>query len=180
VAGTVIELLLLATATFKPPVGAGPDKLTVHESASDPVIEMLLQPIALTVGRFAAPAPDMLTVTVGALLVMVTIPVKFQPGLVRGLKVTVMIAAWPGFKVTGVPIPVAPNREPATEIDEIVTGAVPEEVKATVAVAVVATVTLPNDTDGELTFNAGVPLAGDNEIAKVVVIPPACSVMTAV
>ena len=75
VAGTVIELLLLATATFKPPAGAEPDKLTVHESARDPVTEMLLQVIALTTGCGATPAPDMLTVTVGALLVMVMIPV---------------------------------------------------------------------------------------------------------
>ncbi len=77
----------------------------------------------------------------------------------------VIIAVCPGFKVTGVVIPIAPNREPATEIDEIVTGAVPEEVTATGAVAVVPTATFPNDTDGALTVNAGVPIAGERAIA---------------
>jgi hypothetical protein len=91
-----------------------------------------------------------------------------------------MIAVCPGFKVMGVPIPVAPNKEPATEIDEIATGAVPEEVKATVAVAVVPTVTLPNDTDGALTLSAGIPLAGDSAIPKMVVIPFDWAVMVAV
>ncbi len=92
----------------------------------------------------------------------------------------VIIAVCPGFKVTGVVIPIAPNKEPATEIDEIVTGAVPDAVTATGAVAVVPTATLPNDTDGLLTVNAGEPLAGDRAIAKVVVTPPACAVMIAV
>ena len=52
-----------------------------------------------------------------------------------------------GFKVTGVVIPVAPNREPATEIEEIVTGAVPEEVRVTDCLPVLPTATFPNDTD---------------------------------
>ena len=74
-AGTVTELLLLARETLRPPVGAGPDKLTVHVSASDPVIEVLLQDTALTVGKAAVPAPLRFTIVAGALLVMVTTPV---------------------------------------------------------------------------------------------------------
>jgi hypothetical protein len=73
--GTATELLLLARLTVRPPVGAAPDRLTVHTSASDPVIEVLLQETALTVGITAMPAPPMLTVAVGALLVIVTMPV---------------------------------------------------------------------------------------------------------
>ena len=48
--GTVTELLLLARLTVRPPVGATPDRLTVQVFASDPVMEVLLQEIALTVG----------------------------------------------------------------------------------------------------------------------------------
>lgn len=81
VAGTVIELgtltalLLLARPTIRPPVGAEPDKVTVHASASDPVIDMLVQDTALTVGGRLVPAPLKLTVTVGALLEIVNCPV---------------------------------------------------------------------------------------------------------
>ena len=74
-AGTVTELLLLARLTVRPPVGAEPDKVTVQASASDPVMEVLLQEIALTVGAAAVPAPLKLIVAVGALLVIVTVPV---------------------------------------------------------------------------------------------------------
>jgi len=75
VAGTVIELLLLAMETFKPPVGAGPDKLTVHPSAREPVIELLVQDNALTVGVVVVPVPLKLTVAGVALLEMVSCPV---------------------------------------------------------------------------------------------------------
>ncbi len=74
-AGTVTALLLLARLTVRPPVGAKPDKLTVQASASDPVIEVLLQEIALTVGVTAVPVPLRLTVAVGALLEIVNCPV---------------------------------------------------------------------------------------------------------
>ena len=74
-AGTVTELLLLASEMLKPPVGAGPDKLTEHVSAREPVIELLLQDNALTVGVIDVPVPLRLTVAVGALLAMVSWPV---------------------------------------------------------------------------------------------------------
>lgn len=73
-AGTVTELLLLAREALRPPAGAGPDKLTVHVSASDPVIEVLLQDTALTVGVIVVPVPLRLTAAVGALLEMVNCP----------------------------------------------------------------------------------------------------------
>jgi len=80
VAGTVIEdgtvtaLLLLARLTARPPVGAEPERLTVQTSASDPVIEVLLHDTALTVGAMLVPVPVRLTVTVGALLEIVSCP----------------------------------------------------------------------------------------------------------
>ena len=75
-AGTVTELLLLARETLRPPVGAEPDRVTVQASASDPVIEVLLQDTALTVGVTVVPVPLRLTVAVGALLAMVNCPVE--------------------------------------------------------------------------------------------------------
>jgi len=73
--GTVTAPLLLARLTLTPPVGAEPDKLTVHVSASDPVIEVLVQETALTVEVTEVPVPLKLTVAVGALLEMVNCPV---------------------------------------------------------------------------------------------------------
>jgi len=74
-AGMVTELLLLPSVTLSPPVGAEPDKFTTQASASEAVIEVLLQETAVTVGVTAMPAPLRLTVAAGALLVIVTIPV---------------------------------------------------------------------------------------------------------
>ena len=73
--GTVTALLLLVRFTLRPPVGAEPDKLTVHASASDPVIEVLLQDTAVTVGKTAVPVPLRLTVAIGALLEIANCPV---------------------------------------------------------------------------------------------------------
>jgi hypothetical protein len=67
--------LLLDRPTLTPPVGAEPDKLTVHESANDPVIDVLLQEIACTIGATAVPVPLRVTVAVGALLDIVNCPV---------------------------------------------------------------------------------------------------------
>lgn len=78
VAGTVTEpgivtaLLVLPRLTLMPPVGAAPDRLTVQASASDPVMDVLLQDTVLTVGKTAVPVPLRLTVAVGALLEIVT------------------------------------------------------------------------------------------------------------
>jgi hypothetical protein len=74
--GTVTALLLLVMDTLTPPVGAEPDKLTVHESASDPVMVVLLQDTALTDGTTVLPVPLRLTVALGALLEKVSCPVE--------------------------------------------------------------------------------------------------------
>ncbi len=73
--GTVTALLLLLRDTVTPTVGAEPDRLTVHVSASDPVIEVLPQFTALTVGITVVPVPLRLTAAVGALLDIVSCPV---------------------------------------------------------------------------------------------------------
>ncbi len=72
--GTVTTALLAVSDTLTPPVGAEPDKLTVQESASDPVIEVLLQDTALTVGVTVVPVPLKLTDCVDALLEIVNCP----------------------------------------------------------------------------------------------------------
>jgi hypothetical protein len=66
--GTVTAALLLDSPTVKPPVGAEPERLTEHESVSVPVIETVLQLIALTVGVPVAPVALRLTADAGALL----------------------------------------------------------------------------------------------------------------
>jgi hypothetical protein len=73
--GTATALALLPRLTLRPPVGAGPDRLTVHESVSDPVMEVLLQETPVTVGITVAPVPLRLTACVAALLDMVNCPV---------------------------------------------------------------------------------------------------------
>jgi hypothetical protein len=73
--GTVTALLLLASVTTVPPLGAEPDKLTVQESPSAPVIEVLLQESALTVAAVVVPVPLRPTATAGALLESVNCPV---------------------------------------------------------------------------------------------------------
>ena len=90
------------------------------------------------------------------------------------------MAVCPGFKVTGVVIPVAPNSDPATEIEEIVTAAVPEEVSVTNCVPVLPTETFPNDTDEALTARPATPDAGENVMVNVLATPPACAVIIAV
>ncbi len=90
-AGTVTELgietaaLLAPSATLSPPAGAGPDKLTVHESAIDPVIDVVLQETALTVGVPVGPPPvlfrliDAVFNTVPCVAVSVTVCVVVTP-----------------------------------------------------------------------------------------------------
>jgi len=74
-AGTVTALLLLLSETLRPPVGAEPERFTVHVSASAPVMEVLPHDSALTVGATVVPVPLRLTVAVGAVLEIVNCPV---------------------------------------------------------------------------------------------------------
>ena len=73
--GTVTEPLLLARATLTPPEGADPESVTVQESASAPVMDVLPHAIALTVGTVVDPVPLKLTVAAGALLDTASWPV---------------------------------------------------------------------------------------------------------
>ena len=66
--GTVTAVLLLARATITPPLGAEPDRVTVHGFASDPVMEVLAQDNALMVDAPFVPVPVRATVAVPALL----------------------------------------------------------------------------------------------------------------
>ena len=73
--GTETAALLVARTTLTPPAGAEPDNVTVHLSASDPAIVVVLQVIALTVGTVVAPVPLRLITGVGALLAIVSCPI---------------------------------------------------------------------------------------------------------
>jgi hypothetical protein len=97
--GTVTAELLAESPTVNPPVGAEPERLTVHGFAIDPVIDVDLQVTALTVGATLMPVPLRLTAWVGALLEIVSCPVVELA--VVGLNWTVRTTAWPGFRVTG-------------------------------------------------------------------------------
>jgi hypothetical protein len=149
VAGTVIELgtltalLLLARLTIRPPVGAEPDKVTLHASASDPVIDVLAQDTALMVGGRVVPAPLKATVTVGALLEIVNCPVM-APALL-GLNWMVPITDCPGFNVYGRLAPRIENPAPEIEAEEIVIAVVPTAVSVTEFVTAVPTATFPKD-----------------------------------
>lgn len=61
VAGTVTLELLLARATETPPFGAEPDRVTLQESARDPVIDELPHVIELRVGVAVDPSPVRVT-----------------------------------------------------------------------------------------------------------------------
>ena len=90
------------------------------------------------------------------------------------------MAVCPGFNVSGVAIPIAPKSEPATEMEEMVSGAVPVDVSFTDCVPVVPTATFPNEIDVALRPRAGTPAGGESVIENVCVIPPACAVIVAV
>ena len=57
VAGTVTDALLLVTDTLKPPLPAGPLRVTVQASVPAPVIDALLQDSALNPAATAVPVP---------------------------------------------------------------------------------------------------------------------------
>lgn len=67
------------------------------------------------------------------------------------------MAVWPGLRVRGAVTPEVVNREPTTEMPEIVTGAVPVDFKVTAFFTVCPAVTSPKETLVELTLRVGVP-----------------------
>jgi hypothetical protein len=69
------------------------------------------------------------------------------------------VTAWPGARVTGGMTPDAENNEPAMETPEMVTGAVPLEVRMRGSVADCPTATLPKAKVLVLMLRAAVPLA---------------------
>ncbi|MFZ0745002.1 MAG: hypothetical protein WAM85_11385 [Terracidiphilus sp.] len=113
--------------------------------------------LTLSVSTAATPEALMLTTAEGLvdeLLVMVSVPVN---ELTWGdVNVIVNVAVWPAFSVKGAATPDSVNSEPATEMAEIVTGAVPVEVKVTVLEADIPTATLPKARLVVLTANVGV------------------------
>jgi hypothetical protein len=68
--GAVTAELLLASPMLTPPLGAEPDKLTLHESARDPVIDVVAQDSALIVGAAFVPVPLRATVSAATSLKM--------------------------------------------------------------------------------------------------------------
>src|SRR6185312_8605952 len=90
--GTVTALLLLDRPTASPPDPAAADKLTVHASLPEPVIEPLLHVTALSTPEAACPVPLRLTDAepAEALSLSTRFPVT-APDVV-GLKVTDRVA----------------------------------------------------------------------------------------
>jgi len=151
--GTVTAVLLLASVTVVAVVAAEVN-VTVQASVPAPVSDPLLQVSALSVGATGAcPVPLRLMVAVEALLLIVTDPLN-EPAVV-GSKLSVSTADWPGFSVTGKPTPESPKEVPATDALLMVSAAVPEEVRVTVFVVVVFSVTVPKATLDALTVIPG-------------------------
>jgi len=155
-AGTATFVLLLARVTATPPVGAVLERLTEHGSASDPVMEVLLQEIAPMVGAdfVAAPVPWRPTVATPALLETANWPVTRAAA--EGLKRTVNANDSPGFNVTGKLPPVTEKPDPLTESDFSIREAVPLEVTTTDFETAVPTVTLPKSNAEALRLSPGV------------------------
>jgi hypothetical protein len=129
-AGRVTADELLASATATPPVGATELRVTMQVSVPDPVNAEFAHEIALKVLETpATPAALMLTTIfpLDELLAIVSTPVKV---LTCGeTNWSVKLAVWPGFRVNGKVIPEAENSDPTTERLEIVTGALPVELR---------------------------------------------------
>jgi hypothetical protein len=150
--GTVRFVLLLASATVKPPFGAEPDKLTLHESARDPVIDVVAQDSALIVGAAFVPVPLRATVSAATSLKMLNCPLT--DAVVEGLNWTVNTIAWPGFSVAGKLPPDTEKPVPVIVFDFMVTGAVPVDVKVTDLLTAVPTETLPKASEDVLRLRA--------------------------
>jgi hypothetical protein len=161
--GTVTAPLLLDRPTLIPPVGAEPDKLTVHESAIDPVMVVLLQLTALMVGATDVPLPLKLIVAVGALLEIVSRPDAEIDD--AGSNWTVSTDACPGFRVTGKLPPATEKPVPDAVAAVIVTAAVPFDVTVTDFVIAVPTETLPNEREVALKPSVAVAASSCRAIA---------------
>jgi hypothetical protein len=154
-AGTITAESLLARLTAIPPAGAASVRLTVQASDPEPVIEALVHETVPTVS-VATPAAVMLTTMLPCdeLLVIVSTPVN---ELTWGdVNCKVSVAVCPGLRVAGTVIPAALKSEPATERLEIVTGAVPVELRGMVWDALCPVWTFPKLTLVVFTPSVGV------------------------
>jgi hypothetical protein len=153
--GTVTAELLLDRLTASPPVPAAAERLTVQLSLPAPVNEFCAQLSPLSAPAVAWPVPLKLIVTLlGEALSLKTMLPESVP-LAVGLKLTVRVAVWPGFNVTGKLVPdmlkPVPVMLPALTVSEDV----PDEVRVIDWLEVVFTVTLPKLRVVALRFNAG-------------------------
>jgi hypothetical protein len=177
-AGTVTALLLLERLTAAPPLGADPVNVTVHESVPDPVMEELVQYMALTAGVTVVPVPLKLTTAEGLvdeLFEIVNCPVT-DPAAV-GLNCTVRTTAWPGLRVTGNALPETEKPAPVTVPVFKVRGAVPVDDRVTDFVTAVFSATLPNESEVAPTVSVGT--AAFNCTANPLETPPAVAVTVA-
>ena len=132
-----------------------PLSVTVQASVPAPVIDACVQEIALKAGDTPAALILMVRLPADELLAIVTTPVNV---LTCGeVNPKFSVAVCPGFKVIGVVMPVAENNDPATEMPETVTGALPVEDKVTLCETVCPTRMLPKLIVDELTLSTGFP-----------------------
>jgi hypothetical protein len=162
-AGTVTEPLLLTSATLTPPEGAVPESVTLQESASAPVMDVLPHASALMVGTVVEPVPLRLTAEAGALLETESCP-ETEP-VEAGLNWTDNTSACPGFKVTGTLPPETEKPAPEIESALIDTGALPLDVTVTDFVTAVPTETFPNANEDVLRVSAGVPVTDPDPLS---------------
>jgi hypothetical protein len=174
--GNVTAALLLDKPTAWPALGAAEFSVTVQASVAAPVIDALLQEIALTT---AVPVPASAIVVVGVpfeLLPIVNCPVA-SPAAV-GANCTLSVAACDGVSVSGKVAPDKVNPLPVTAAVLITTGTFPVEVKVIDCDAELPTCMLPKATLLELAVS--VAIAAFNCNAKVLATPFALAVSVAV
>lgn len=151
--GNVTALLLLASATVRPPVVAALESVTVHVSFRAPVTEVLLQETPVTVGAVEVPVPLRLTDALEALLEIVNCPVV--DAALAGSNCTESTVVCPGFSVVGRLPPETENPVPEMESELSVSAAVPLEVTVTDLLTAVPTETFPKASDVALRVRAG-------------------------
>jgi hypothetical protein len=153
--GTETAALLLERFTASPAAGAGPVRLTLHASEPDPVNEALLHVRAANVAGAIPTALRLTAILPDDELDPIDSTAEYVLAC-AGVNDRTSGADWPGFRVSGVEIPLAENEDPVIERPAIVTGSVPVEESVMVCVAVCPTSTFPKLTVAELTVRAGI------------------------
>jgi len=129
--GTETAALLLLRLIASPPAPAGVVSVTEHASFPAPVIDALLQLIALSAPAEACPVPLRLIVAEPAAVFAFSTTAPVTAPVAVGSKLSVRVAVCPGFRLSGKLAPLIPNSVPVTEPALIVRGAVPDEVRTT-------------------------------------------------